>query len=40
MPWNINGTVTPIVVGAVGTVPKNLVNRQKELKTRGAIETI
>ena len=33
-------TMIPIVVGALGTVPKGLEKRQKELKIGGRIETI
>ena len=33
-------TVIPIVVGALGSVPKGLVKKQEELEIRGRIKTI
>ena len=33
--WNMRGTVIPIIVGALGTVPKDLQSGVKELEIRG-----
>ena len=38
--WNMKVTVIPIVVGALGTVPKGLENRVCDLKIRGRIVTV
>ena len=38
--WNIKITVIPIIVGALGIVPKDLEKRLEELKIRGRIDTI
>ena len=38
--WIMRMTVIPIVVGMLGTVPKNLVRRLKELKIGERIENI
>ena len=38
--WNMKVMVIPIVVGALGMVPKGLVSWQGELEIRGRAETI
>ena len=38
--WKIRVTVIPILVDALGTVPKGLVRVLKELEIGGRIETI
>ena len=38
--WNIKVTVIPIVVGALGMVPKELVKELEDLEIRGQVETI
>ena len=38
--WNMKVTVIPIVVGALGTIPKGLIKRPEELEIRGQVETI
>ena len=38
--WNMKITVIPIIVGALGTVPKGLEKGLKELELRERIETI
>ena len=38
--WNMKVTVIPIIIGALGTVPKCLVRRLEELEIGGRIETI
>ena len=38
--WNMRVTVIPIVIGALGMVPKCSEERLDELKFRGRIETI
>ena len=38
--WNMKVTVIPIVVGALGTVPKGLEKKVEKLKIKGRIETI
>ena len=38
--WNMRLTVVPVVVGALGTVPKGLERRLKELKIPERIKTI
>ena len=40
MLWNMKVTVIPIIVGALGTVPKNLEKRLDEEEIRERIETI
>ena len=38
--WNIKLTVIPIVIGALGTVTKGLIQRLDDLEIRGRVETI
>ena len=38
--WNTKVTVTPIVIGALGTVPKSLKNRLDQIGIRTKIETM
>ena len=38
--WNMNVTVIPFIVGALGTVPKGFEKKVEELKIWGRIETI
>ena len=38
--WNMRVTVIPIVVSALGTVPKELVRELEKLEIRGRIEII
>ena len=38
--WNMTVTVVPIMVGALGTVPKGLEKRLEELEIRRRIEPI
>ena len=38
--WNMRVKVVPIVIGALGTVPKGLERSLDELEIRGRIETI
>ena len=38
--WNMKVTVIPIVIGALGTVPKVFEERLKDLEIRGRIETL
>ena len=38
--WNMRVKVIPIVVGALGTIPKSLEKRLEDLEIRGRIETI
>ena len=38
--WNIRGKVVPIVIGALGMVPKCLEKNLSELEIKGRIETI
>ena len=38
--WNMRVTVIPIMIGALGTVPKGLETRLEESEIRGWIETI
>ena len=33
-------TVIPVVIGALGTIPKGLVKGLKDLEIRGQVETI
>ena len=36
----MTGTVIPIVIGALGTIPKRLIKGFEDLEIRGQIETI
>ena len=38
--WSMKMTVIPIVIGALGTVSKGLVEGLEDLEIRGRIETI
>ena len=38
--WNMKVTVTLIVSGVLGTIPKGLAKGLKELETGGQVETI
>ena len=38
--WNMKVTVMPIIIGALGTVTKGLVQRLKDLEIRERVETI
>ena len=38
--WNLTVTVIPIVIGALGTVIKGLVQGLEDLEIRGPVETI
>ena len=38
--WNLKVTVIPVVVGALGTIPKGLVHGLEDLEIRGKVETI
>ena len=38
--WNLNMTVVPIVIFALGTVTKGLVQGMEDLERRGKVETI
>ena len=38
--WNMRMKVIPIVIGALGTVPKGLEKSLSELEIKGRIETI
>ena len=38
--WNMKGTVIPIVIGALGTVTKALIQRLDDLEIREQVETI
>ena len=38
--WNLKVTVIPIVIGALGTIPKRLVTEVENLEMRGQVETI
>ena len=38
--WNMKATVIPVVIGALVTVAKGLVQGPEDLKIRGRIETI
>ena len=38
--WNMKMTVTPIVIGALGTIPEILVQQLGDLEIRGQIATI
>ena len=38
--WNMQVTITPIVIGAFGTVTKRLLNGLEDLEVGGRMETI
>ena len=38
--WNMNVTVTPIVIRALGTIPKGLVKGLEDLEIRGTVDNI
>ena len=38
--WNMKVTVIPILIGALGTVTKELVKGQEELEIRTRVDTI
>ena len=38
--WNMKATVKPIVIGALGTFTKGLVQRLEDLEIKGREETI
>ena len=38
--WNMKVTFIPIVIGAFGTVTRELIKRLEDLKIRGRVETI
>ena len=38
--WNMKVTVTPVVIGALDTVTKGLLQGLKDLETRGWVDTI
>ena len=38
--WNMQVTITPIVIGAFGTVTKGLLKGLEDLKVSGRVETI
>ena len=38
--WNMNVTIIPIVIDALGTVTKGLIKGLEDLKIRGQVETI
>ena len=38
--WNMKVTMIPIVIGALGIIPKCLVKLVEDLKIRGQLETI
>ena len=38
--WNMKVTVIPIVIGALGTVTKGLVQGLEDLEIRGRVETM
>ena len=40
MLWNMKMTVIPIVIGALGTIPKGLVKGLERLEIGGRAETI
>ena len=39
-PWNMKVTVIPVVIGALSTATKGLVQRQEDLEVTGRVETI
>ena len=38
--WNMKMIIFPIVIGALGTITKGLINGQEGLKIRGLVKTI
>ena len=38
--WNVKETVIPIVISALGTIPKGLVKGLEDLEIRGQVETM
>ena len=38
--WNMKVTVIPIVIGALGKIPKGLLKRLEDLEIGGQVETI
>ena len=38
--WNMKVTITPIVIGAFGTVTKGLLKGLKDLEVGGGVETV
>ena len=38
--WNIKVMVIPIVIGALGTIPKGLMKGLEDLEIRGRVEDI
>ena len=38
--WKMKATVIPIVIGALKTTPKGLVNKLEDLEIKGQVETI
>ena len=38
--WNMKVTITPIVIGAFGTVIKGLLKRLEDIEIRGRVKTI
>ena len=38
--WNMKVTIVPIVIGALGTMPKGLLKSQEDLEVGGRVETI
>ena len=38
--WNMKVTITPIVIGALGTITKGLVQGLEDLEITGRVETI
>ena len=39
-PWNMKGTVVPIVIGALGTITKGVLKGLEDLEFGGGVETI
>ena len=37
--WSMKVTVIPVIIGALGTIPKDLVRGMEELEIRGRTET-
>ena len=38
--WNMKVTIIPIIIGALGTVTKGLVQGQEDLEITGRVETV
>ena len=38
--WNVKVTIIPIVIGALGTLTKGLIQGQEDLKITGQVETV